>query len=84
MDPISVWLVLLGVWSLLHFWLLPVSKDRWVAADMRTKMLKAGSLAVLEKLCDLAAIGTWVLSIAFAVVWGQLISPRPPSMCRSC
>lgn len=68
MEPVSLWIVLLCVWSLLHFWLLPVASDRWAAADLRTKLLKAGSLAVLEKLRDLAAIGALVLALTMLVV----------------
>ncbi|KUZ74578.1 hypothetical protein WI36_14055 [Burkholderia ubonensis] len=69
MEPISLWIVLLCIWSLSRFWLLPIAKDRWVAADMRTKLLKAGSLAVLEKVQDLATVGALVLTVAMLVVW---------------
>jgi hypothetical protein len=69
MNPITLAGVLLASWAVVHFWLLPISKERWVAADMRTKMTRAGSLAVLEKLRDIAGVGFVVLSSAVCLVW---------------
>ena len=69
MSPISLITVLLSVWVLLNFWLYPLTKDRWSASDLKQKMLRAGTLVVMEKLRDLAAIGSITLSIVVIVIW---------------
>lgn len=69
MEPFSLWIILVCICLIVRLWLAPIAKDRWVAADMRTKLLKAGSLAVLEKVQDLAAIGASALTAAMLVVW---------------
>ena len=58
MHPLTLIAILSTIWVLLHLWLLPLSKSQWQASDMRAKMARAGVLITLEKLRDLAAIGT--------------------------
>jgi hypothetical protein len=70
MEPLSL-LTLMGAgWLLLHAWLLPLVTERWKADPLRSKMARAGTLAVLEKLRDLLAVGfvsvTLVALLVFA------------------
>jgi hypothetical protein len=69
MEPLALLTLLVCAWALLNFWLLPLSRDRWLAADLRQKIAKAGSLAVLEKARDYAAVGMITLGVVVAVVW---------------
>jgi hypothetical protein len=68
MSPVSTWFFLVGLWALCHFWLLPMSKDRWKALDMRGKLARAGALVVLEKIRDLAAVAALMISAVIALV----------------
>ena len=68
MDPYALWVVLALLWALTQLWLLPMSKERWKAADLRQKLARAGSLVVIEKLRDLAAVGTLTLTLLVAMV----------------
>ena len=73
MKPGSVWLCLLGTWALCNFWLLPLAKERWNAVNVRAKLARTGSLVVLEKVRDLAAIGVMVLTFVIALVWATAL-----------
>jgi Zn-dependent protease len=68
MSPVAVWFILVGLWALCHFWLLPVSRDRWKTLDMRGKLARAGALVVLEKIRDLAAVAAMMISAVIALV----------------
>ncbi|WP_310460462.1 hypothetical protein [Sphaerotilus sp.] len=68
MSPVSVWFISVGLWALCHFWLLPVSKDRWKTLDMRGKLARAGALVVFEKVRDLAAVAALMISVVMALV----------------
>jgi hypothetical protein len=69
MKPGSVWLCLLCTWALCNFWLLPLAKNRWNAVNLRTKLARTGSLVVLEKVRDLTAIGTLVITLVILLTW---------------
>ncbi len=56
MSPIEFLLLLLPVWVLTHFWLLPLMKNRWEAGDLRQKIARSGSLIFIEKLRDFSFI----------------------------
>lgn len=58
MDIKALLVTLAVLWALLHLQVLPWVKNDWKAADLRRKMTRAGVLVVVEKLRDLAAIGT--------------------------
>ena len=64
-----VWLGLFCLWSLCHFWLLPLAKERWDAVDAQKKLAHIAGLVVLEKVRGLAAIGLLVLSAVIALIW---------------
>lgn len=66
MEPISLWIVLLASWALLHFWLLPATTDAWKAKSTREKMARAGTLAVIKKLRDICAVGS--ATVAFVLL----------------
>lgn len=68
MHPSAMVLTLGVLWALLHFWLLPLARDRWQASDLRVKIARAGSLVALEKLRDLAAMGVVAVSVVLALV----------------
>lgn len=69
MNPLAIWTLLVALWALCHFWLVPLSKNRWKAVDLREKMARAGSLVVLERVRDLSAIGAIVLAAVIVLVW---------------
>ncbi|MGV7245903.1 hypothetical protein, partial [Caballeronia sp. M23-90] len=69
MNLITLLGILWVTWAILHYGILPALKDRWVASDMRRKVLRAGSLAMAEKLRDLAATGVLALAVIVALVW---------------
>lgn len=69
MQPINIWIVLACVWCLTNLWLFPLSKDRWKDGDLRQKITRAGTLAVLEKVRDLAAIGVVTVTLVLLSVW---------------
>ncbi|MDX9663657.1 hypothetical protein QMK50_01480 [Pseudomonas sp. P5_152] len=69
MNPFAIWMLLLVLWALCHFWLVPLSKNRWKAVDLREKMARAGSLVVLERVRDLSAIGATVVAAVIVLVW---------------
>ncbi|CAI8793358.1 hypothetical protein [Pseudomonas chlororaphis] len=69
MNPFAMWTLLVALWALCHFWLVPLSKDRWKAVDLREKMTRAGSLVVLERVRDLSGIGSTVICAVILLVW---------------
>jgi len=69
MAPTTLGIILLCVWALTNFWLLPLMRDGWKAADLRQKVARAGLLAVVEKVRDLAVIGTITLAVIMLIVW---------------
>ena len=69
MNLLTLWIASLCGWALLNFWLLPLSTSRWQVVDLRQKMARAGALAVIEKLRDLAAV-----SLAVVLLLVQLAS----------
>ncbi|WP_416760574.1 hypothetical protein ACNI65_00355 [Roseateles sp. So40a] len=69
MDIKALFITLAVLWALLHLQVLPWVKNDWKAADLRRKMTRAGALVVVEKLRDLAAVGTCAVgAIALLVV----------------
>ena len=69
MQPIALLIPSICIWVLIHLWLLPLSKDRWQASDIRQKIARSGSLVVLEKIRDLSAIGAITISAGLLLVW---------------
>lgn len=69
-------------WALLHLWMLPLVKERWIGEDLKGKMARASVLVITEKLRDLAAVGTWavaavVLLVALANLLGAVDTVWP-------
>ena len=56
------------LWALLHFWLLPLMRDHWKAADMRAKAARAGLLVAAEKLRDLLFVSVLVVALVVLLV----------------
>jgi len=69
MGVVSAWVLALALWSLLNFWWLPLTRQRWKTADLRSKLARAGTLSVLEKVRDLSAIALVTLSLVILMVW---------------
>lgn len=68
MEPMGLWILFACTWALLHWWLLPAVQKHWQGVNMRTKMLRSGTLVTLEKLRDLAAVGATALAFLMAVI----------------
>lgn len=68
MKPTSLLILMALIWVITNFWLLPLVSQRWQAAAVREKVARAGILAVLEKLRDLALIACIVLLLIVAQV----------------
>ncbi|MBI3715666.1 MAG: hypothetical protein HY255_06700, partial [Betaproteobacteria bacterium] len=69
MEPLSLATIFLCVWVLINYWLLPFTRDRWTAADLRKKLLRAGTLVTLESVRDISAIGLVTLAGIVLLVW---------------
>ena len=69
MEPIAILVTLVCLWFLINQWLLPLNKDRWKAANLSQKIARAGTLVVLEKVRDLAAIGAVMVAVVIVLVW---------------
>lgn len=69
MSPFSLLTILALGWFLLNHWLLPLTRQRWDAAELRGKMLRAGSLAIMEKLRDLCASGAISVAAVMALLY---------------
>ena len=68
MEPLSLLIVLLSLFILTNFWLMPVTRDSWKSAKISRQVAKAGILAVLEKIRDLSLIGTLSIVVIMIVV----------------
>lgn len=68
MDLLTLWIASLCGWALLNHWLLPLKKTAWQALDLRQKMAKAGTFAVLEKLRDLTGVSAVCLAAVLLLV----------------
>ena len=69
MSPLSVLFASTGLWALTHLWLLPISRQRWNRADLRRKIARAGALAAIKKLRDLAFVTAVGVSAVLLLVW---------------
>ncbi len=68
MKPMGLWAALVCIWVVTHFWLLPLTREHWKAADMHGKGARAGVLVTLEKLRDLAAVGAIAVATVMVLV----------------
>ena len=69
MELWTLLVILAAVWVLTNFWLLPIVRERWKGADLRSKLARVGSLVVLERLRDLTAVGTVTSLGLLVLVW---------------
>lgn len=75
MQLFTLSLLLAILWAAIQLWLLPRIKLDWQARDLSGKMARAGALTVMEKLGELAAIGTLtILAVALLVAACGLIA----------
>jgi len=68
MDIIPFAIALACAWVAAKFWFFPIVSESWRSGDMAHKLARAGSLVVIEKLKDLAAVGTLTLTAVTAFV----------------
>lgn len=68
MKPISLLVLMALIWAATHFWWVPLVSQRWKAGSLREKVARAGILAVLEKLRDLALVACITLTLVVVLV----------------
>ncbi|WP_218312493.1 hypothetical protein [Alteromonas antoniana] len=69
MNPFEFLLLLLPVWALTHFWLLPLMKNRWEAGNIRQKIARSGSLILIEKVRDLTVVAVITVFCVMIFIW---------------
>lgn len=69
MKPIDLILLLVPIWLLTNFWLLPILKNRWIASDLVNKIARSSSLIVVEKIRDLAFIAVVSVLALMVIIW---------------
>lgn len=88
MQLVLVELGLFATWLMLNFWILPQVRASWIAGDLRTKMMRAGVVAVLDKLTEFLLIGWSTLLAIIAIVallgaWASTGALAPAEMIRA-
>lgn len=68
MKPYTLLIILLCVWGLTNFWLVPLTSKRWQASTLRQQAARAGVLAALEKVRDLSVVGLITLALVMLLV----------------
>jgi hypothetical protein len=69
MNAWKLSVLLVSIWTLLHFWLYPMLVKHWTSGELSTKVTRAGVLAGLEMLCNLTLRVAVVLGIVLGVLW---------------
>ena len=69
MKSLHLLLFFITLWLFTHFWLVPLVRRSWQAGELNKKIVRAGALALLEKVRDLCGVGTITLALLIALVW---------------
>lgn len=68
MKPVSLLIVMALIWALTNFWWIPLVSRSWKAGSVRQQVMRAGILAVIEKLRDLALVACITLILVLLLV----------------
>ncbi|MFY9993432.1 MAG: hypothetical protein WAK61_00355 [Leclercia sp.] len=68
MSSVSMLLIFVISWFLLHFWIFPLTQQKWEKSTMRVKVTMAGVTAVIKKLRTLMLTGVIVLSLVMILI----------------
>jgi hypothetical protein len=69
MKPIEFIIMLLPLWLLTHFWILPLLKNRWEAGDLKQKIARSSSLIFAEKIREFSAIAIVAILCLMGFIW---------------
>ncbi|MGQ7847698.1 hypothetical protein ACUNV4_24610 [Granulosicoccus sp. 3-233] len=69
MNPVALLAIFVALWSLTHFWIVPLLQSGWKTKNLHQKVAKIGILAACEKLRDAAGAALLSLCLVVFLIW---------------